>query len=78
MWQMVFAHISVKGWIIEPYVQSLFYCPNLVQVLPPNNFEIIDGNPVTTDVTMVIYGIVTLTKIVLLMRKYKIPYGKTG
>ena len=26
------------------------------QVLPPNNFEIIDGNTVTTDVTMVIYG----------------------
>ena len=23
---------------------------------PPNNFEIIDGNTVTTDVTMVIYG----------------------
>ena len=56
MWQMVFAHISVEGWIIDPYVQSLFYCPNLVQVLPPNNFEIIDGNTVTTDVTMVIYG----------------------
>ena len=56
MWQMVFTHISVKGWIIDPYVQSLFYCPNLVQVLPPNNFEIIDGNTVATDVTMVIYG----------------------
>ena len=56
MWQMVFAHISVKGWIIDHYVQRLFYCPNLVQVLPPNNFEIIDGNTVTTDVTMVIYG----------------------
>ena len=56
MWQMVFAHISVEGWIIDPYVQSLFYCPNLVQVLPPNNFEVIDGNTVTTDVTVVIYG----------------------
>ena len=55
MWQMVFTHISVKGWIIDPYVQSLFYCPNLVQVLSPNNFEIIDGNTVTTDVTMVKY-----------------------
>ena len=53
---MVFAHISVEGWIIDPYVQSLFYCANLAQVLPPNNFEIIDGNTVTTDVTMVIYG----------------------
>ena len=56
MWQMVFANISVEGWIIDPYIQSLFYCSYLVQVLPPNNFEIIDGNTVTTDVTMVIYG----------------------
>ena len=56
MWQMVFAHISVEGWIIDPYVQSLFYCSSLVQVLPPNNFEIDDGNTVTTDVTVVIYG----------------------
>ena len=54
MWQMVFAHISVEGWIIDPYVQSLFYCSHLVQVLPPNNFEIVDGNTVTTAV--VIYG----------------------
>ena len=56
MWQMVFAHISVEGWIIDPYVQSLFYCSYLVQVLPPNNFEIVDGNTVTTDVIVVIYG----------------------
>ena len=55
MWQMVFAHISVEGWIIDPYVQSLFYCSYLVQVLPPNNIEIVDGNIVTTDVTVVIY-----------------------
>ena len=32
------------------------YCSYLVQVLPPNNFEIVDGNTVTTDVTVVIYG----------------------
>ena len=25
MWQMVFTHISIEGWIIDPYVQSLFY-----------------------------------------------------
>ena len=22
MWQMVFTHISIEGWIIDPYVQS--------------------------------------------------------
>ena len=53
---MVFTHISVKGWIIDPYVQSLFYCYRLVQVLPPNNVEVVNGNIVTSDVTVVIYG----------------------
>ena len=56
MWQMVFTHISIEGWIIDPYVQSLFYCSHLVQVLPPNNIEIVDGNIVTSDVAGVIYG----------------------
>ena len=37
MWQMVLAHISIEEWVINPYVQSLFYCSHLVQVLPPNN-----------------------------------------
>ena len=53
---MVFAHISVEGWIIDTYVQSLFYCSYLVLVLPPNNFETVDGNTVTTAVSVVIYG----------------------
>ena len=56
MWQMVFTHISIEGWIIDPYVQSLFYCSHLVQVLPPNNGEVVDGNIVTSDVAVVIYG----------------------
>ena len=56
MWQMVFTHISIEGWIIDPYVQSLFYCPHLVQDLPPNNVKVVDSNIVTSDVAMVIYG----------------------
>ena len=56
MWQIVFNHISIEGWIIDPYVQSLFYCSHLVQVLPPNNVEVVDGNIVTSDVAVVIYG----------------------
>ena len=53
---MVFTHIFVEGWIIDPYIQNLFYYSHLVQVLPPNNVEIVDGNIVTSDVTVVIYG----------------------
>ena len=49
MWQMVFTHISIEGWIIDHCVQSLFYCSHLVQVLPPNNVEVVDVNIVTTD-----------------------------
>ena len=45
---MVFTHISIEGWIIDPYVQSLFYCSHLVQVLPPNNVEVVDGNIVSS------------------------------
>ena len=52
---MVFAHISIEEWVIGPYVQSLFYCSHLVQVLPPNNVEVVNGNIVTSDVAMVIY-----------------------
>ena len=53
---MVFGNISIEGWIIDPYVQSLFYCSHLVQVLSLNNTEIVDGDTVTTDVAVVIYG----------------------
>ena len=56
MWQMVFTHISIEEWIIDPYVQSLFYCSHLVQVLPPNNVKVVDSNIVTSDVAVVIYG----------------------
>ena len=56
MWQMVFTHISIEGWIVDPYVQILFYCSHLVQVLPPNNVKVVDGNIVTSDVALVIYG----------------------
>ena len=35
---MVFAHISIVGWIIDPYVQSLFYCSHLVQVPPSQQY----------------------------------------
>ena len=56
MWQMVFTHISIERWIIDPYVQSLFYFSHLVQVLPPNNVEVVDGNIVTSDVAVVIHG----------------------
>ena len=27
MWQMVFANVSIEGWIIGPYVQGFFYGP---------------------------------------------------
>ena len=51
---MEFAYISVKGWIVDPYIQSFFDSPAEVLILPPNNIEIFYGDLVTSDVTVVI------------------------
>ena len=42
MWQMVFANVSVKGWIIGPYVQGFFYGPQEVLVLSPQYGKIVN------------------------------------
>ena len=52
---MVFAYFSIKGWIIDPYVQCFFYCSVEVLVFPPHCAKIIYGNIVTSGVKMVIY-----------------------
>ena len=56
MWQMVFANISIQGWIVDPDVKSLFYCPLEVLFLPSNNVEIFNTYAVTSGVKMVKYG----------------------
>ena len=55
VWQMEFAYISVKGWIIDPYIQCFFYGSAEVLVLPTNNVEIFNGDLMTSDVSMVKY-----------------------
>ena len=52
---MVFAYISVKGWIVDPYVQSFFDSSHEVLVLSPHNTEILNSDIVTSDVVMVKY-----------------------
>ena len=56
MWQMVFANVSIKGWVIDPYEQSYFYCPDKVLVLPSNYAEVVDVSFVTWDVAVVMNG----------------------
>ena len=56
MWQMVFANISIQGWIVDPDVKSLFYCPLEVLFLPSHNVEIFNTYAVTSGVKMVKYG----------------------
>ena len=34
VWQMVFAYVSIEGWIIDPYVSCFFQCSAEVLVLP--------------------------------------------
>ena len=52
---MVFAYISVEGWIIYPYVYCFLDSSDEVLILPPHNAEIFYGGAMTCDVVMVIY-----------------------
>ena len=52
---MVFAYVSIEGWIIDPYVYSFFDSSDEVLILPPLNTEIFNGGTKTCDVVMVIY-----------------------
>ena len=52
---MVFAYVSVKGWIIDPYVQSFFDSSHEVLVLSPHNTEILNSDILTSNVVMVKY-----------------------
>ena len=56
MWQMVFANISIQGWIVDPDVKGLFYRPLEVLFLPSHNVEIFNTYAVTSGVKMVKYG----------------------
>ena len=53
---MVFANVSIKGWVIDPYEQSFFNCSGKVLVLPSNYAEVVDISFETWDVTVVMNG----------------------
>ena len=53
---MVFANISIQGWIVDPDVKSLFNCSLDVLFLPSHNVEIFNTYAVTSDIKMVKYG----------------------
>ena len=52
---MVFAYVSIQGWIIDPYVYSLFYGSHEVLLLSPHNAKILYRDLVTSGVIMVKY-----------------------
>ena len=56
MWQMVFANISIQGWIVDPDVKSFFYCPLEVLFLPSHNGEIFNTYAVASGIKMIKYG----------------------
>ena len=55
VWQMVLAYVSIKGWIVDPYIQSFLDSSYEVLVLSPHNTEILNRDIVTSDVVMVKY-----------------------
>ena len=54
MWQMVFAYVLVKGWIIDPDKHWFFNRSGEVLLLPSHYTKIVDVGIVTSDVAMVI------------------------
>ena len=44
VWQMVFANIFVKGWIINSDVQSLFYGSQKVLTFSSHYFKVVNGD----------------------------------
>ena len=50
---MVFAHISIKGWIICSYVHGFFYCSLKVLVLFPHYGEIFQFDIMSSGGTVV-------------------------
>ena len=53
MRQLVFANISVKGWVIDSYQYCLLVGPGNALVLPAYYAEIVQKQFMTSDVMMV-------------------------
>ena len=56
VWQMVFANILVKGWIINSDIQSLFYGSQEVLTFSSHYFKVVNSDIVTRDDRMVMDG----------------------
>ena len=52
MRQMVFAYVSVQGWIVDPYVYGFSYQPHEVVILPPHYTEIVHCSGMTCGVAI--------------------------
>ena len=47
MWQMVFAYVLIKGWIVDPDEHGFFYQPREILLLPAHYTEVVQGDIVT-------------------------------
>ena len=56
VWQMEFASIFVKGWIVNSDIQSLFYGSQEVLTFSSHYFKVVNGDIVTRDDRMVMNG----------------------
>ena len=57
---MVFAYVSVQGWIIDPYGYGFFYQPHEVVILPPHYTEIVQCSVMTCGVPVVTSAITSV------------------
>ena len=56
MWQMVFASISIKGWVIHSDGAGFFAGSGKIMIFSADNAEVVDGYIMTSVVMMVIDG----------------------
>ena len=53
---MVFANVSIYGWIICPYVQGFFFGSQKAMFFSPQDGKVVNSDIMTRDVNMVMYG----------------------
>ena len=56
MWQLVFAYISIKGWVIHSEEDGFFGGSCQIMIFSTHNAEVVDRYIITSGVMMVMDG----------------------
>ena len=56
MWQLVFAYISIKGWVIHSDDDGFFHGSCQIVIFSAHNAVVVDRYIMTSDIMMVMNG----------------------